>query len=220
MLQKYIIFCASFNYVFWNGTRLIFVPSSFLLAGSCSTARSTSAEKTEMSDYDTVLCLAKMTQHSSTADWIKFYWRHRIGSDRTRTEQIFTFKVVLFIMQFFLQTLWHCQSQFNYCTCRIFGWFFQTYLSYQYSNFKNYIKTMRTKSEYSIVPKRLFPNLDQYNGFAPDQYVPIFMTALTRIDRSTLRINYMKSYIENLGKPHVLITCKVHKNITICVSSV
>ena len=71
---------------FWSGTGL--VPSSFLNSISwflfltegllnghvldCSTTRRGAAEMYEMSAYRTVPCLAKMTQHSSTADWVKF----------------------------------------------------------------------------------------------------------------------------------------------------
>ena len=45
---------------FWNG---------YILA--CSSAYRSVAELNEMSDYETVPYLAKMTQHSSTVDWIK-----------------------------------------------------------------------------------------------------------------------------------------------------
>ena len=71
---------------FWKGTRL--VPTSFLISTSwflilakvvrnnyvvgCSTARRIAAEENEMIGYGTVPELARMTQHSSTADWMNF----------------------------------------------------------------------------------------------------------------------------------------------------
>ena len=39
---------------------------------ACSTALCSATEKIEMGGYATVLCLSKMTQRSSTTDWIKF----------------------------------------------------------------------------------------------------------------------------------------------------
>ena len=52
-----------------------------------STTLRSATEKNEMGGYVTVPCPAKMTQRSSTADWIKF--------DGTHTEPIFHFKVTL-----------------------------------------------------------------------------------------------------------------------------
>ena len=135
----------------WNGTRL--VTSSFLISTSwflilaeafrhnyiaaCSTARRSVTERNEMSGQGTVPCLAKISQHSSTADLIKFYWRHQNGSDGTRTEQLFTFEVTLLLLQLFMQVRWLCQSQFNYCSCRLIGGFIliNTKISYKYSTF-------------------------------------------------------------------------------------
>ena len=57
---------------------------------ACSTARRSATEKNEIGGYVNVPCSSKMTKQKSTADWLKFLWRHRIGSDGTRTEQIFT----------------------------------------------------------------------------------------------------------------------------------
>ena len=68
---------------FWTGNRL--VPSRFLISTNwfliltnafrngfqlaCSTACRSAGECNETSDYGTVSCLAKMTQHSSSANW-------------------------------------------------------------------------------------------------------------------------------------------------------
>ena len=70
------------------GTKLGFFLVRFLLlpAGSdflakvfrndylapCSTARRSATEKNEIGGHVTVTCLSKMTQHNSTADWLKF----------------------------------------------------------------------------------------------------------------------------------------------------
>ena len=62
---------------------------------ACSTALCSATEKNEMGGYVTFPCSSKMTQRSSTADWTKTQWRHRIGCDGTHTEEIFTFKVTL-----------------------------------------------------------------------------------------------------------------------------
>ena len=93
---------------------LFLVLSSFLLAGSsfwtkrsgtttCSPVALFIAvllRKKELSGCGTVPCSAKLTQHSSAADWNKFSWRHRIGSDGTRTEQLFIFEVKLCIWSY------------------------------------------------------------------------------------------------------------------------
>ena len=80
---KFIRFhCASNNFTFWSGTTLL--PSSVLVSTSwlvilvkafrngyvvaCSSARRSAADKNEMKGWRTVTCLAKMIQHSSTAD--------------------------------------------------------------------------------------------------------------------------------------------------------
>ena len=39
---------------------------------ACSTALRSATERNEMGGYLTVPCSSKMTQHSSTADWLKF----------------------------------------------------------------------------------------------------------------------------------------------------
>ena len=62
---------------------------------ACSTALRSATETNETGGYVTVPCLYKTTQRSCTSDWLKFYWRHRIGYDGTHTEHIFTFKVTL-----------------------------------------------------------------------------------------------------------------------------
>ena len=83
---KYIWFhCASFKYIFEAELGLFLVRvisiswfriladvfrNNYVLA--CSIAGRSAAEMNEMSGYRTVPCLAKMTKHSSTADWIKF----------------------------------------------------------------------------------------------------------------------------------------------------
>ena len=77
---------ASIKSQFWNETRLF--PSPFLVTtgrflilakafqndyvAACSTARRSATEKNELGSYVTVPCLSKMTQHNSTADWLKF----------------------------------------------------------------------------------------------------------------------------------------------------
>ena len=79
-------FTASIEYAFWNKTGLVAI--SFLLATSwflilakadrngyvvaCSPARCSAAEKNGLSGYRTVPCLAKVTEHSNTVNWIKF----------------------------------------------------------------------------------------------------------------------------------------------------
>ena len=62
---------------------------------ACSTALRSATEKNGMGGYITVPCSSKMTQRSSTADWLKFYRRHQIGYDGTHTEQIFNFEITL-----------------------------------------------------------------------------------------------------------------------------
>ena len=42
-------------------------------AAACSTAPRSVTEKNEMGGYVTVPCSSKMTQRSSTVDWLKFY---------------------------------------------------------------------------------------------------------------------------------------------------
>ena len=42
---------------------------------ACSTAPRKATEENESGGYVTVLCLSKVTQQSSTADWPKFLWR-------------------------------------------------------------------------------------------------------------------------------------------------
>ena len=39
---------------------------------ACSTALRSATEKNELGGYVTIQCLSKMTQRSSTADWLKF----------------------------------------------------------------------------------------------------------------------------------------------------
>ena len=39
---------------------------------TCSTAHRSAIEKNEIGGYVTVTCLSKITQHNSTADWLKF----------------------------------------------------------------------------------------------------------------------------------------------------
>ena len=46
---------------------------------------------------------------------MKFNWRQQIGSDGKRTEQIFTFKFTLYVLQLFLSKLIDIVN-FNYCT--------------------------------------------------------------------------------------------------------
>ena len=115
MLQIYIISLCVVYLSFWGAT--ILVPSLFLVCTSCflifakafrngyevawSTARRSAAENHEMSGNGTAPSLAKMTEHSSRADWINVYWHHQIGNDETRTKQIFTFKVGLNILQLY-----------------------------------------------------------------------------------------------------------------------
>ena len=72
--------------MFWNGTRLVsspfFISSSWFLilakafpdnyVAACSTARRSATQNIEVSGHGTVPCLAKLTLHRSTADWVKF----------------------------------------------------------------------------------------------------------------------------------------------------
>ena len=92
-----------------NKTR--FFPSPFLTSTSlllllakefgnnhvaaCSTALRSATEEIEIGGYVTVPCSSKMTQCSSTADWLNFEWRHQIGCVGTHTEQTFTSEVKL-----------------------------------------------------------------------------------------------------------------------------
>ena len=62
---------------------------------ACSIALRSATEKNELDGNVTVPCPSKVKHCSSTADWLKFYWRHKISYDGTHTEQIFTFKVTL-----------------------------------------------------------------------------------------------------------------------------
>ena len=62
---------------------------------ACGSALRSTTEKNELCGYVTVPCSSKMTQRSSTVDWLKLWWRHQIGCDGTHTEQMFTFKVTL-----------------------------------------------------------------------------------------------------------------------------
>ena len=61
----------------------------------CGTALRSATEEIELCGYVAVPCPSKMKQRSSTADWLKFSWRHQISYDETHMEQIFTFKVKL-----------------------------------------------------------------------------------------------------------------------------
>ena len=70
------------------GNKTTFFPSPFLISSSrfcilaeafrndhvaaCSTALRKATKKNELGGYVTVLCTSKMTQRSSTADWINF----------------------------------------------------------------------------------------------------------------------------------------------------
>ena len=70
------------------GNKTRFFPSPFLISTSyflilteafrndhvaaCNTALRSATEKIEMDGYVTVLCSSKMTQWSSTANWLKF----------------------------------------------------------------------------------------------------------------------------------------------------
>ena len=47
------------------------LPNNYIAA--CSIALCSATEKNEMGGYVTVPCSSKMTQHSSTANWIKFW---------------------------------------------------------------------------------------------------------------------------------------------------
>ena len=60
---------------------------------ACSTALRSASESNEKGGYVSVPCPSQKTQQSTTADRLKFQWRHQIVSDGTRMEQIFPFKV-------------------------------------------------------------------------------------------------------------------------------
>ena len=81
---------------------------------ACSTAPRNATEENESGGNVTVLCPSKVTQRSSTADWLKFKWRQQIDYDVTPTEQIFTFKVKLCSKSWAIETCWICQSKQNY----------------------------------------------------------------------------------------------------------
>ena len=57
---------------------------------ACSTAFCSATEENESGGHVDLRYLSKLTQHKSTAYWLKFLWRHEIGSDGTRTQQTFT----------------------------------------------------------------------------------------------------------------------------------
>ena len=77
---------ASIKFTTENKTRLL--TSSFLIstswflivaeafrndhAAACSTSLRSATDNNEMGGYVAVLCSSKMTQHSSTVDWLKF----------------------------------------------------------------------------------------------------------------------------------------------------
>ena len=79
--------------------------SRLILAGAfrndylaaCSTALRSATEENELSGYVTVPCPSKVTQHSSTAYWVKNYWHHQISYDGTHPENLYTFEVTLCI---------------------------------------------------------------------------------------------------------------------------
>ena len=91
---------------------------------ACTIALRSVTEKNEMGGYVTVPCSSKMTQRSSTADWLftsQFYLPHQIGCDGTHTEQKFTSKVKL------CNNSWFCFCKFvdtvnldlSYCTSQL-----------------------------------------------------------------------------------------------------
>ena len=90
MMDKVLVYMslhiASIKSIAGNKTGLF--PSPFLISTSwflilaeafrndhvaaCSTALRSATEKNEMGGYVTIPCLSKMTQRSSTADWLQF----------------------------------------------------------------------------------------------------------------------------------------------------
>ena len=62
---------------------------------ACGTALRKATAENDSCRYVAAPCPSKMKQRSSTADWLKFSWRHQISYDETHMEQIFTFKVKL-----------------------------------------------------------------------------------------------------------------------------
>ena len=101
---------ASNEYTAENKTRLFLSPflystDRFLVLAktfrndhvvACRTALRSATEKNENGGYITIPSFSEMAQRSSTADWLKFWWRHhQIGCDGIHKEQIFTFKVTL-----------------------------------------------------------------------------------------------------------------------------
>ena len=93
----------------WNKLGLYLSPfhistsSRLTLAGAfrghyvaaCSTASHSTTEENDSGGYVDVPCPFKVKQNSSTADWLKFSWRHQISYDGTYKEQTFIFKVEL-----------------------------------------------------------------------------------------------------------------------------
>ena len=68
-------------------------PGDYVAA--CSTAFRSATEENDSGGYVDISCPSKVEQICSTAEWLKFLWRHQISYDGTHTEQILTFKVKL-----------------------------------------------------------------------------------------------------------------------------
>ena len=125
--------CSSINYNHWNIIRLVFssfpVSTSWLLnltkvfwndyVAGCNTASRSATEKNELGGSWSVPCLAKTTQHSSSADGLIFF-------DVTRLvePELVRNKNLLSKLRFlYLQAHWYCQFHIKYFTCRLFGGF-------------------------------------------------------------------------------------------------
>ena len=93
---------------------------------ACSTAFRSAIEESQWGGYVIFPCPSKVTQHSSTADWLKFRWRHQITYEGAHTEPIFTFKVTLCTNSYN-----HCwkfvdiiNRNLNYCTSQFKRWIY------------------------------------------------------------------------------------------------
>ena len=78
---------------------------------ACSTAFRSATEENDSGGYVDVPCPSKVKQHSSTADWLKFWWRHQISYDGTHTEQTFNFEVKLCSNSQAIETCYNCQPK-------------------------------------------------------------------------------------------------------------
>ena len=82
---------------------------------ACSTALRSATEENESCGYVAVPCPSKVKHPSSTADVLKFLWRHQITYDGTHAEQIFISKVNLCDNSYAIENLLKLSVHINYC---------------------------------------------------------------------------------------------------------